>query len=275
MDKGKVKLLEDTDLTNAQYKEDLESMEIIELGEKVVVINPHHSSSQHVIKCVDFVRSNLDKLEFENPYNRNKVEFVPEDLSELVELKKQFLSQVKSIPHEIFLQLMELIQKIIDNNLQIYYFTFIVDSLEKILTVLPIFENINEAYSMEPEANRIVQFFFTATQKLLKAENDILSDEKYIEDTLAKSDIILVPQDVREIITVVFMQLVEFMKKVSVLRLEFKYTKDILEVVYTLEKITTWYKVFYHAGMDDQAVMGKIIVLFEQISQLTAQVEGS
>lgn len=275
MDKGQIKLLEETDLANAQYKEDLETMEVIDLGERVVLVYPHNSSSQHVIKCVDFVRSNLDKLEFENPYNRNKVEFEADALSELVELKKYLLSQVKSIPHEIFLQLLELIQKIVDKNLQIYYFTFIVDSLEKILTVLPIFENINEAYSMEPEANRIVQFFYTATQKLLKSENDLLSEEKYIEDTLSKSNVILVPQDVREIITAVFTQLVEFMKKVSVLRLEFKYTKDILDVVYTLEKITAWYKIFYIAGMDDQSVVSKIVVLFEHISELTSQVNGS
>jgi len=266
MDKGKIKNLVEEDLADAQYKEDLETMESIELGEKVVVIKPYSSHAVHILKVSDFVKSNLDKLEFENPYSRKKVEFEEDDKNELQDIRKELLSKVKSIPHEIFLKLLTLIDKIFEKNVQMSYFNFIVDAINKILVVLPVFENINEAYSLEPHINEITNNFYKTILEHIDKEFEYL--ETNIEDIQLKDEFLTIPYDIRDMITELFLSIFTFMKEIAEIKEEFKYTNDILEIIYRLEDVRILYQVFYNKNGNDEKLINSLILTSEKIAAL-------
>ena len=271
MDSGRIDILSAEVLNIAQYKEDLQTMDPLEVGTEVVIIYPHESSSIHVIKIEDFIHSNLEKINFENMYNRNRVTFSDSDTERLVALKKEALSKVKSIPHEIFMKLLAVISEIMRHRVEMYYFSFIVKSLEQLMTVLPVFENINEAYgNMEPQTHQMIENFYKSISNFLDEEHKFLEDPQHLEKVRLEMEFTPIPRDYQEMITDVFRQLYEFMLKISEVKMEFKYTRDIITIAVKLDSIKAWYQVFYSTGLctNDEKVIEKLFEAQNDIEKL-------
>jgi len=271
MDTGRIDILNEELLQKAQYKEDLQTMDTLEVGVEVVVIHPHESSSIHVIKVEDFIHSNLEKIDFENMYNRNRVTFSDSDIEKLIALKKEALSKVKSIPHEIFIKLLGIISEIMRHHFEMYYFSFIVRSLEQLMTILPVFENINEAYgNMEPQTHQMIETFYKSVNSFLDEEMTFLENPEYLEKVRLEIEFTAIPHDYQEMISDVFRQLYEFMVKISEVKLEFKYTRDIITIAVKLETIKSWYHLLGSTRLfiSDEKIIEKLFEVQSDIEKL-------
>ena len=89
-------------INNSEYNTSFETMELIEENDEIIRINPKDSHSTHLIKLNEFIKINIAKNKFNNPYTRNDISFSQEHLELLLKLKKDLIKSIKNIPHELF-----------------------------------------------------------------------------------------------------------------------------------------------------------------------------
>ena len=273
MDSGKISILSIEDKNKSEYCITLESMEDIEIGSQVVIINPINCSGLHIIELTDFIRTNMDKEEYYNPYNRNKIEFNDIDTQTLLDKKNEEKQRIHELPKQIYLQLIEILKIISDNKLEILFLPDIIDILEVLMGMLPFLSNLEEACGLEfPRiANMIDSFEKQIETKLLRIK-EMIVDKK--DDLLNQQEFCPIPSNFKEILVYKFSQLVDLMNKIVLERKESVYSSRILSIFVNLDKIReyieseTYAKLIFQNDNFMESLYNILIVADEEIIEI-------
>lgn len=271
-DSGDIKEITINDLTNAEYKVSLETMEEISVDEKCVIITPNKCNNYHIILLDEFIKSNLHG-KFKNPYSRNFVEFSCDNLEILENLRKNYIKSLKNIPHEIFIRFLSILEKINENNVQIFYFPDVTKIFSILLGVLPIFENLDEALGYyNDDINKIINQTEKNLESTLNTFELELSNVETINKFKNQIEFYTIPEYIKEFINNLFQELLIILYKFADANYEFIVKDKILDVFYLLDDIHYFFTNIGEKILSNDILEEKIMVMIckadEKVSEL-------
>lgn len=271
-DSGNIKEIAIDDLTNAEYKVSLETMEEISINKKCVIITPDKCVNYHILLLDEFIKSNLHG-KFKNPYNRNIVEFSDENLEILENLRKNFIKSLKNIPHEIFIHFLKILEKINDNNVQIFYFPDVTKIFSILLGVLPIFENLDEALGYyNDDINKIINQTQKNLESVLNTFELELSNCETINKFKHQIEFYTIPEYIKEFINNLFLELLIILNKFADTNNEFIVKDNILDIFYLLDDIHYFFTNIGDKIINNELLEEKMMLMLckadEKVSEL-------
>ena len=238
-DKGSICISTNNLINSAKYNTSLETMDLIEENTEIVLIIPNGTTTNHIIDLKEFIRMNLRKGGiFKNPYTRNDVEFSEDDTKKLLEMRKQLLKTLKTLPHQIFIKFVQVLEKTEEKNVQLVYFPEIAKIFQLLLGIMPFFEQLEELVGESDE---------NVSEMIKEVENKIdttvttfaneLEDEEKVKQNAEYIGFLTIPDHLKETIIFLFHELVIILKKLADLNIEFNYKEEILGIFLLLDDV--------------------------------------
>lgn len=276
MDSGKVTLVTDKEIREAEYNSSLETMETIQPGDRCVAIVPHLCKHRHLILADEFIRSNL-KGEFKNPYTRNVVELSEDDLQFLKEKRKEFIRNMKNDLHDIFAQFLEVLKLIQKESIEILYFSEIAKIFNVILSALPFFEELDNALGTYNE-NYGIMYNEIKTQvvKSIKTFETDITDEPNLQQIRELVSFMTIPDDIKEIIRYIFSNFLNLLTELSEIKAEFEYKNILLGIFTNLDDIHNMYTTFgtLSMGAIDCKIQLILCMIEDEIEKLRTSIRA-
>lgn len=246
MDIGKIIEATDSYIDGAEYSSSLETMEKITIDEKCILIMPYKCQSHHLILIDEFIRSNL-KGEFRNPYTRNQVGFSKEDLKIITDLRREYIKNMKNDLHEIFVQFLLLMKFIQSHELEIQYFPEISKIFNIILTALPFFEELENAFGNYDNNYEIL--FKEIKSRVIHTIDTFrseLNEETNIERAKELISFMTIPDEIKDIIRYIFSNFLILLSDLSESKTEFEHKDALVNIFSNLDDIHYIYTSFSH-----------------------------
>jgi len=277
MDNGRVKLVTDKDIREAEYNSSLETMETIQPEERCVVIAPHMCKHNHLILVDEFIRSNL-KGEFKNPYTRNVVDFPEDDLRLLQEKRKEFIKNIKNDLHEIFVQFLEVLRMIQRESVEILYFSEIAKIFNVILSALPFFEELENAFGNYNDNYGILyKEIKTQVIKSIETFEKDIKDEPNMQQIRELVSFMTIPDEMKEIIRYIFSNFLNLLTELSEIKAEFDYKNILVGIFTNLDDIHCMYTTFgtlSNMGPIDTKIQLILCMIEDEIEKLRATIRA-
>ena len=277
MDNGRVKLVTDKDIREAEYNSSLETMETIQPEERCVVIAPHMCKHNHLILVDEFMRSNL-KGEFKNPYTRNVVDFPEDDLRLLQEKRKEFIKNIKNDLHEIFVQFLEVLRMIQRESVEILYFSEIAKIFNVILSALPFFEELENAFGNYNDNYGILyKEIKTQVIKSIETFEKDIKDEPNMQQIRELVSFMTIPDEMKEIIRYIFSNFLNLLTELSEIKAEFDYKNILVGIFTNLDDIHCMYTTFgtlSNMGPIDTKIQLILCMIEDEIEKLRATIRA-
>jgi hypothetical protein len=279
MDSGRISILTSKDKEISEYCITLEDMEEINLGSTVIIINPNGCNNLHIIEMSDFIRTNLNKDDYYNPYSRNKIQFSNDDLEELKIKHETEIQRIKNLPKQIYLQLIEILKLVQTNKLEIFYLPYIINILQMLMGILPLFNNLEESCGLEfPQMGEMITIFEKNIEnELLKIKESINEDK---DKLLEHQEFCSIPDEMREIFVFKFHQLVDIMNKIVLTKKETEYASSILSIFEKLDKIRGYIesedygKIIFNNDKFLEDLYNVLILLDDKIQKINDEVNA-
>lgn len=277
MDSGRVILVTDKDIREAEYNSSLETMETIQPEDHCVVISPHMCKHNHLILVDEFIRSNL-KGEFKNPYTRNCVEFSVDDLQLLQEKRKEFIRNIKNDLHEIFVQFLNVLKMIQEEKVEILYFSEIAKIFNVILSALPFFEELENAFGNYNDNYGILYKEIKAqvVKSIETFEKDI-KEEPNMQQVRELVSFMTIPDDMKEIIRYIFSNFLNLLTELSEIKAEFEYKNVLVGIFTNLDDIHCMYTTFAtlsNMNPIDSKIQLILCMIEDEIEKLRASIRS-
>jgi len=241
VEKGKISNAIKNVITSAQYNTSLETMDLIEEGQEIVCIEiPTNGETPvtHLVLLKEFVRMNLGRGMFNNPYTRNNVEFSEEDTDKLNSLKKEVLKSLKKLPHDTFIKFVNVLNIAHQKKVELLYFPDIAKIFQILLGVIPFFERVDELTNSENEnISNAVREIENSLDSTINTFSEELADEEKIKKNLEDIGFLTIPDFIKEQITYLFHEFVELLAGLGESSSEFTYKDEILDIFIILDNV--------------------------------------
>ena len=177
-DKGIISLSNKELVSNAEYNTSLETMELIDENVEVIIITPANTQVSHLVLLPEFIRMNVQRGKFKNPYTRNEVEFSEEDSERLYSMRKELIKTLKTVPHEIFVKFVRALESAHENNVELIYFPEIIKIFQVLLGAIPFFEQIEETLGDNENISAMIKEVENSVSNAVNIfENDVVDEE--------------------------------------------------------------------------------------------------
>lgn len=230
-DHGEITISTRDIIDSSEFNTSLETTDIIEPEQEIVLIKANKST--HLFLINEFVKSNISKRNYINPYNRNIISFSDTDLNILNKIKKDIIKSMKNIPHEIFEKLVNVMKVIKEKDLQLIYFNEITNIFNILLSAIPFFETIEEIDNINNIITDIENNLLTTLDVFL--EN--LNNETSVQENKKVIDYLTIPDQIKETYDFMFSELVTILERISELNIEFENKDTILDIFKSMDHI--------------------------------------
>jgi hypothetical protein len=250
-------------IDNAEFNTSLETTDIIEPEQEIVLIKANKST--HLFLINEFVKSNISKRNYINPYNRNIISFSDTDLSKLNKLKREIIKSMKNIPHEIFEKMINVMKVIKEKDLQLIYFNEITNIFNILLSAIPFFESIEEIENINNIITDIENNLISSLDVFL--EN--LNNDASVQENKKVIDYLTIPDQIKETYNFMFSELVTILEQISELNIEFENKDAILDIFKSMDHIYI-YLTNHSINSEEQEikVVCLLCVIEEKINEL-------